>query len=120
MLAQTEIKNGEKMIYSRLKVLIAEKELKAGRRLTYRTIAKETGVSTSTLVRLVSQNFDRIDVATIETLCRYFDCQPGDLIRWDKDDPWERASKADEIATDEYLKSHKEWEGESDNPPLAS
>lgn len=98
------INRTENMIYSRLKVLIAQKELKIGKRLTYRAISKDTGISTGTLVRLASQNFGRIDTNTLEKLCQYFNCQPGDLIGWDENDLWVRADKADEIFTDEYRK----------------
>lgn len=72
----------EMPIWNRMKVLIAEKELREKRKITYRVIAKETGVSTSTLVRYSKQNIDRIDIKTLDTLCEYFSCQPGDLLQW--------------------------------------
>lgn len=67
-------------IYNRLKILIAQKEFKEGRKLTYRTISKETGISTSTLTAFVTQQINRYDSDTLEKLCRYFDCQPGDVL----------------------------------------
>jgi putative transcriptional regulator len=67
-------------IYNRLKVMIAEKELREGRRLTYRTIAQETGVSTGTLTAYVNQRVNRFDTPTLEAFCRFFGCQPGDLL----------------------------------------
>ena len=71
---------GAMTIYNRLKIMIAEKELREGRKLTYRTIAKETGVSTGTLTTYISQRVSRYDGPTLEAFCRFFDCQPGDLL----------------------------------------
>jgi putative transcriptional regulator len=67
-------------IYNRLKVLIAEKEFSEGRKLTYRTIAKETGVSTSTLTAYITQKINRFDAPTLEALCKFFGCQIGDIL----------------------------------------
>jgi putative transcriptional regulator len=67
-------------IRNRLKILIAEKEMKEKRRLTYRTIAKETGISTSTLSAYINQSIESYAVPTLEALCKYFNCTPGDII----------------------------------------
>lgn len=67
-------------IYNRLKILIAEKELSERRKLPYRVIAGEIGVSTSTITAYVTQRVTRFDVPTLEAFCRYFNCQPGDLL----------------------------------------
>lgn len=67
-------------IYNRVKILIAEKELAEGRRLTYRTIAKETGISTGALTAYINQRVNRFDASTIEAFCRFFACQPGDIL----------------------------------------
>ncbi|HLO29920.1 MAG TPA: helix-turn-helix transcriptional regulator, partial [Anaerolineales bacterium] len=57
-------------IYNKLKILIAEKEFREGRKLTYRTISQETGISTTTLTKYISQG-GGIDAGTLEKLCRY-------------------------------------------------
>lgn len=67
-------------IYNRLKILIAQKELQEKRKLPYRLIASEIGVSTSTITQYVTQRVTRFDVPTLEAFCRYFNCQPGDLL----------------------------------------
>ncbi len=67
-------------IYNRLKILIAEKEFREGRKLTYRTIAQETGVSTSTLTAYINQRIDSFAKPTLDALCKYFACQPGDIL----------------------------------------
>ena len=78
-----------KMIYSTLKQLIAKKEIEERRKISYRTISAETGISTGTLVRLCDfQGIKKIEANTIETLCRYFRCDVGDLLKF-FDDPAE-------------------------------
>lgn len=70
------------VIQNRMKILIAQKELREGRKLTYRTIAQETGISTSTLTAYVGQRVDSFARSTLETLCQYFSCQPGDILEY--------------------------------------
>jgi putative transcriptional regulator len=76
----------EMAIYNKLKIRIAEKEFKENRKLTYRTISKETGISTTTLTKYINQG-GGIDPGTLEKLCRYFQCQPGDLLVYADDLP---------------------------------
>jgi putative transcriptional regulator len=73
-------------IYNKLKIKIAEKEFSENRKLTYRTISKETGISTTTLTKYINQG-GGIDPGTLEKLCEYFDCQPGDLLVYSADGP---------------------------------
>jgi len=74
-------------IYNRLKILIAEKEFRENRKLTYRTISQETGISTTTLVLYMRQGVGAFDTGTLETLCKYLACQPGDLIIYSDSPP---------------------------------
>jgi DNA-binding Xre family transcriptional regulator len=73
-------------IYNRLKILIAEKEFRDGVKLPYRTIAKETHISPTTLTKYINQG-GGIDSATLEKLCKFLDCQPGDLLVYAADSP---------------------------------
>ena len=68
------------MIQSRLRVLIAEKESCEGHKLRYDDIAAETGLSKNTIYKLVNNMTGRIDFDTLDALCRYFECQPGEVI----------------------------------------
>jgi len=79
-------------IYNKLKILIAEKEFHEGRKLTYRTISKETGISTTTLTKYINLG-GGIDPGTLEKLCEYFDCQPGDLLVYSDDPPAPKKKK---------------------------
>jgi len=74
-------------IYNRLKVLIAEKEIRERRKLTYRIIAHETGISLSILTGYVTQRVNRFDGSTLERLCNYFACQPGDILTYADNPP---------------------------------
>ena len=76
-----ELATYKDMIYCRIKELIAEKERAENRSITYRTITAETGLSSTTLVKLASHSgINRIDASTIDVLCDYFSCGVGDLL----------------------------------------
>ncbi len=69
----------------RLASLIDEWNLKLSeseqpsKRLNQRRLAKETAIAATTLNRLYNNEFTRVDVNTVETLCNYFGCEVGDL-----------------------------------------
>jgi putative transcriptional regulator len=73
-------------IQNRLKILLAEKELRENRKLTYRTVAAETGLAIDTLTAYMTQRVNRFDKSTLETLCEYLSCDVGDLLSYTKDD----------------------------------
>jgi putative transcriptional regulator len=73
-------------IKNKLKILISQKEYRENRKLPYRTIAEEAKIPLSVLTDYTSQNVKRFDVNTLEKLCKYFDCQPGDLLEYTPDD----------------------------------
>ena len=67
------------MIQCRLRELMASKGRNERRRVTYGDILDVTGVSQSALTRLANDRADRVAISTIDRLCSYFNCQPGDL-----------------------------------------
>jgi putative transcriptional regulator len=75
------------VIRSNLKRVRADKELADGRKLTYATISAETGLSQGVLVRLMNGEFERVEVPTLNTLCRYFGCTVGELLEYIPDVP---------------------------------
>ncbi len=75
----------EMTIQNRLKVLLAEKELRENRKLTYRTVAEETGLAIDTLTAYMTQRVSRFDKSTLETLCDYLACNIGDLLSYSPD-----------------------------------
>ncbi len=62
-------------MFCRLAVLMAEKDPQ----LSQRQLAKETGLSPTTVHKLFTNKFGRVDTHTIEVLCSYFDKDIGDL-----------------------------------------
>ncbi len=71
------------MIEYRLVTLMREYEQKKAMKsgsLTYRKLAKLTGLSPDTLNRIANNKVTRIDHHTLETLCAFFECQVQDLI----------------------------------------
>lgn len=68
---------------SRLKVLLAEKELRDKRTLGIRTVADETGASVSTVQRLMNNTMRRVPLDDLARLCRYLECSVGDILTFD-------------------------------------
>lgn len=81
-------------IYNKLKVLLAEKELREGRKLSHRTVAQEAGIPLSVLTLYMSQKVRRFDVETLQKLCKYFGVQPGELLIYSEDPPSSTKKKA--------------------------
>lgn len=63
-----------------LKALMVAKGAKAGKRLTYADIMRETGIREPTLSRIANDTKYNVSREHIEKLCRYFGCTPNDLI----------------------------------------
>ncbi|HID61214.1 MAG TPA: helix-turn-helix domain-containing protein [Anaerolineae bacterium] len=49
------------------------------------SLAAEVGLSKNTLNRLAEGKTDRIDFLTLDKLCRYFQCDVGDLLTYEAD-----------------------------------
>ena len=81
------------MIRSKLALLRVQKEQLERRKLPYRVIADESGLSTGVLTRLMNDGFDRVEVGTLNTLCRYFACGVGDLLEYVPDEAAESVSQ---------------------------
>ncbi len=65
---------------SRLKILIAEKEMQERTRLGIRRIADESGASVSTVQGLLNNTLRRIPVDDLGAICRYLGCDVGDIL----------------------------------------
>ncbi len=61
------------MIKCHLSRLLGEKRLKVA------DVARDTGINRGTLTRLFHEEAERVDLATVEKLCRYLDCGIGEL-----------------------------------------
>ena len=58
------------------------KDLMDARGVTQNSLSKAIGVSNNTINRLYNNNFQRIDVHTIELISIYFDCEVPDLFEF--------------------------------------
>ncbi len=68
---------------SRLKIVVAEKELRDRRQLGIRTIAEESGASISTVQRLLNNTMKRVPLDDLARLCSYLECDISDVLRLD-------------------------------------
>jgi putative transcriptional regulator len=70
----------EKRLKNRLLLLVHEKERKEGRRVPQSEIAKAIGVTNHTIGNWIRNDVTKFEAHVIEGLCRYFDCEVGDLL----------------------------------------
>ncbi len=73
-----------KTVNSRLKIVVAEKELRERRQIGIRTIAEESGASRSTVQRLLNNTIKRVPLDDLGLLCSYLDCDVADILRADE------------------------------------
>jgi putative transcriptional regulator len=73
------------MIRFRLAELIADKSFKERRVVTVSEIAQATGIHRATLSKVANQPGANIGTEIIDKLCRYFGCQPGELMTYVED-----------------------------------
>lgn len=78
------------MIRFRLVELIAEKSFKERRAISMSEVADGSGVHRATLSKMANQPGTNVSTDVIDKLCRYFVCQPGDLLTFvdDEMDPY--------------------------------
>lgn len=73
------------MVKSQLRSLIAQKEQQENRRLSLREIQAATKISYSSLSRLANGHMSRFDIALLDALCEYFNCDVGDILQYAPD-----------------------------------
>ena len=64
------------MIKCHLSRIMGEKRLKIAE------VARETGVNRGTLTRIYNESAERIELEAVNELCKFLDCQPGDLFEY--------------------------------------
>ena len=72
---------GVKTVNSRLKLLVAEREMRERRSLSIRTITAESGASRSTVERLLNITMRRVPLDDLAALWTYIDCDVSDILR---------------------------------------
>lgn len=74
------------MLRFRLAELIADKAFKERRVVSLTEVADATGIHRATLSKMANQPGANIGTDIIDKLCRYFGCQPGDLMTFVDDE----------------------------------
>ncbi len=74
------------MIRFRLAELVSDKAFKERRVISLVEIAEVTGIHRATLSKMANQPGSNIGSDIIDKLCKYFDCQPGDLMTFVDDE----------------------------------
>lgn len=64
-----------------------EKAFRERRRISVNDVCQETGLSRPTVSRIANVPGYSTSTETIDVLCRYFGCQPGDLLVRVEDEP---------------------------------
>lgn len=69
------------MIRVLLKQLLDEKAFKERRRITLNEVSEKTGISRPTLTRIANVAGYNTNTDTVDSLCAYFECSPGELLQ---------------------------------------
>jgi len=79
------------MIRSRILIVMAERRVRS-----LAQVSREAGVSVPAVSRLANETAVRVDFGTLDALCKYFDCQPGDLLEYVAEEPAGAPAKENE------------------------
>ena len=58
---------------------MAYSRVRQRRRITYEDIQAESGVNKNSIAKLTNDRSAMVGMSTIDRLCAYFECQPGDI-----------------------------------------
>lgn len=74
------------MIKCQLIGLLSRRQIQEQRKITYREVARATGLQASTVTRMANNQVTRFDADTLSALCAYFECELGELLVYEKDE----------------------------------
>ncbi len=74
------------MIRFRLTELIADKAFNERRVVSLTEVAAATGIHRATLSKIANQPGTNISTDLVDKLCRYFGCQPGQVLTYVEDE----------------------------------
>jgi putative transcriptional regulator len=63
----------------------------ARRKMAVGTLAERVGITPANLAVLKNGRAKAVRFTTLAALCQVLDCQPGDVLRWEPDEPDEQA-----------------------------
>jgi putative transcriptional regulator len=67
----------------------------ARRKMSVGTLAERVGITPANLAVLKNGRAKAVRFSTLAGLCEALDCQPGDLLRWEPDEPVAEVTTAD-------------------------
>jgi putative transcriptional regulator len=76
-----------KVVRSQLRLLLAAKEQREGRSISLREVVRTTKVPISTVYGLANNSIRRVPLDELGTICRYLNCDVGDLLRMEEAQP---------------------------------
>jgi len=68
------------MIKFRFNEVLGDKIQKDGKRVSLSEISRQTGISKNALSHMSKGGISRINFSTLDALCNFFGCTPGDLL----------------------------------------
>lgn len=74
------------MIRVMFKQLLDEKSFREKRRVTVGEVSEVTGISRATLTRISNVPGYTTNTDTLNTLCGFFQCEPGELLQYIADE----------------------------------
>ncbi|WP_345751973.1 helix-turn-helix domain-containing protein [Microbacterium rhizophilus] len=59
----------------------------ARRKMAVGTLAERVGITPANLAVLKNGRAKAVRFTTLDAICRVLECQPGDVLRWEPDEP---------------------------------
>jgi putative transcriptional regulator len=66
----------------------------ARRKMAVGTLAERVGITPANLAVLKNGRAKAVRFTTLDAICRVLECQPGDVLRWEPDEPGETGPAA--------------------------
>ncbi len=73
------------MIRILVKQMLDDKNFTESKRTTLAELCTATGISKTTMNKIVNEPGYNVGMSCIDELCRYFSCQPGDFLKYVED-----------------------------------
>jgi putative transcriptional regulator len=73
----------------------------ARRKMSVTSLAEQVGITPANVAVLKNGRAKAVRFTTLAALCEVLDCQPGDLLRWEPDEP-DDPDKSGLVETDAY------------------
>lgn len=68
------------------KIILRLDRMMADRKISLNELAEKVGISNVNLSKLKNNRVTTIRFSTLEAICEVLDCQPGDILEYEKDD----------------------------------